>query len=279
MQENDVLKLHGIEHTMLLPLWGRYTESKKRNGLIKDDKCIEIVTKLGLDFTDIAAQQHPVSRLSWIARAWNLDFELNRLSAAEKEITVVCLGCGLDTAFFRSTHSHRHWYDIDLLQVIELRKKLLGNVMHCTMISGSVLDPMSFQNIKIAGTLVVLALGLLYYFTEAEVKQIFKNIASLTNHAKIIIDYCSEKGVAMANKMILQNCHGTKMFWFANNETQLRSLHPHIKVIESYPVFQKISPLLSEQEAAVAALSDQQNINSFAIIEISPNKSSQKRSL
>jgi O-methyltransferase involved in polyketide biosynthesis len=273
MKDKDLLKLDGIEQTMLLPLWGRYSESKKQGGLIKDQKCIEIVEKSGLDFSGIAMQQHPVSRLSWITRAWNLDLELKKLIANEKAVTVVCLGCGLDTPFFRSTHSNMDWYDIDLPQVIEFRKSLLSDVINCTMIPGSVLDPLSYQNIKVSGTLVVLALGLLYYFTEAEVQQIFSNIAGLTSNSKIIIDYCSEKGVALGNKMVIQNCSGAKMIWFANDATQLSSLHPNIHIIENYPLFQKIRPYLGDQETLMAAQSDQQNISSFAIIEIRPNHS------
>lgn len=63
MADGKFVDLQGIEKTILYPLWGRYTESKKPNGLIRDDKCIELVEKNGIDLAAVEKEQHAVNRL------------------------------------------------------------------------------------------------------------------------------------------------------------------------------------------------------------------------
>lgn len=261
----DIFK--GVEKTMLLPLWGRYSESIKSNGLIRDEKCVEMVEKMGLDFSGIEQRQHPLTRLAWIARAWNTDHEIGRLLDQEKESTVVCLGCGLDTSYFRLNRGPMHWVDMDLPNVIKIRKQLLGAPKSVTMIAGSVLDGGGFGKIEVKGALIVLAVGLLYYFTRPEVKKIVGHISSLSDESFLVLDYFSEQGVAVSNKMVLQ--YGdARMIWFANDPGELMPLHPGIRLVESYPMFKKIFPLLSKEEQAMADLSDRQSINSMAILKI-----------
>lgn len=260
--------LKGVEKTMLLPLWGRYTESKKKNGLIQDMKCIEVVESMGIDFSNIEKEQHPLSRLAWIARAWNSDHEINNLMCKDQEYTVICLGCGLDTAYFRLKRNNIHWYDMDLPNVMEIRKKLLGISESITVISESILESSSYETIEVKGKLIVLALGILYYFTESEIKIILNNIASLSDDILMIMDYFSEKGVIVSNKMVLQNNQETKMIWYANNPEDIVSLHPGIQLVESYPMFHKINPYLSEDQKVMASISDSQSINSLAVLKI-----------
>jgi O-methyltransferase involved in polyketide biosynthesis len=275
MTGEEKINFDGVEGTMLLPLWGRYTESKKENGLIKDRKCVEIVDRAGIDFKDFAEKQNPASRLAWVARAWNIDFELRGPAAdSAGEITVVCLGCGLDTAFFRQDlPAVTAWYDVDLPRVIEARRSLIGEAPRCIAVAGSVLDPETYRGIRVRGRLVVIAAGLLYYFTETEVRRVFENIAALAASssvpATVIIDYCSARGVDIANKAVVAGIPGARMIWSAEGEDDIRRLHPRICKAETYPVFEKIRPALAGADAKMAEMSDTLKIMSFAVIEIS----------
>ncbi len=264
----DMSSLQGIEKTMLFPLWGRYTESKKPDGLIHDDRCIEMVERNGIDLSQVEKEQHPVNRLAWMARAWNTDNEISRILIEHPESTIVCLGCGLDTTFYRIDNGRLSWYDIDLPEVIQLRRRLLGENDRCEALAGSVLEQATFAPIAAGTNLVVTAFGLLYYFTEEQVGCIVENIASLAGKVTLIFDYCSQLGVAMANKMILGSCSGVRMEWYANELHDLQALSPCLTVHENYLFFNKIQPLLKGQEAQYALQSDQNRISSIAIVEL-----------
>jgi O-methyltransferase involved in polyketide biosynthesis len=204
-----------------------------------------------------------------VARAWNIDRELAGLGVGEKESTVLCLGCGLDTAFYRLRPSAPvHWYDLDLPRVIEVRRKLLGEEPGCTMKAGSVPDAALYRDIPVRGNLVVLATGLLYYFSEADVGRIFENIATLGGPLHLVIDYCSAQGAALANKMVIQDCPGARMIWSAEGEADIAALHPRIRRVRTYPIFRHILPLLGPEEAKMAEMSDRMKIMSFAVIEL-----------
>ena len=268
MEHIDLSRLQGVERTMLFPLWGRYTESKKTDGLLHDRACVEMVEHNGIDLSVVAQEQHAVNRLAWMTRAWNLDRELQVLLAQEPESQLICLGCGLDTGFYRNDNGRLRWLDIDLPEVIAIRQALLAPQERCTQIAGSILDAGLYSSLASSQPTIVIALGLLYYFSTAEVKAIMGHLSGLSPSTLVIFDYCSELGVAMANKIILHNCSGTRMNWFANDPAQLLSLHPRLRIIENYPFFQKIMPFLGEQDRVMALQSDHNLISSIALCSL-----------
>jgi hypothetical protein len=97
---------------------------------------VEIVEQHGLDLKLTELEQHPLTRLAWVARAWNTD-EMLRGVLEDENTTVLCLGCGLDTAYYRSGQRAARWYDMDLPPVIECRRRLIGEEERCAMIAAS----------------------------------------------------------------------------------------------------------------------------------------------
>ncbi|NFR58916.1 class I SAM-dependent methyltransferase [Clostridium botulinum] len=61
---------------------------------------------------------------------------------------IVNLGAGLDTTFFRVDNGNLNWYNIDLPDVIELRKKLLPESNREKCITKFFLDVSWFNDIK-----------------------------------------------------------------------------------------------------------------------------------
>ncbi|MBN1568755.1 MAG: class I SAM-dependent methyltransferase [Acidobacteria bacterium] len=257
--------LTGVEKTMLLPLWGRWSESIKENGMICDTKSIELVNRMGYDFQSFEGAQHPLTRLAWITRAWNTDHELKK-HAPIIPFTVICLGCGLDTAFYRNNIPLMNWVDVDLANVIDVRRQLIGDTKGVTLHAGSILEKRTFETIPTKGPVIVLALGLLCYFNKSEVKEIMNNLTSLSSNVLIIMDYFSEAGISISNKLVLADNLDAKMIWHADSPTDLLSLHSGVDIIETYPLFHKIMPLLSEQEQIAASMSDEKRINSMAVL-------------
>jgi len=196
-------------------------KAKKKDGLIRDEMSIAIAGKLGIDFSSIEAQPQAGSRLAWVARAWNVDRELRGVTQ-NGPATVVSLGCGLDTAYFRLGNAGVRWYDIDLPAVVSLRNRLIDRVPGCEVIAGSIIDPETYASVQVRGKLVILAVGVLYYFTEEQVRVVFDNIAHLHTDAHMIMDYCSSRGVEMANQTVVHNCSGARMIWAVENGAMAR---------------------------------------------------------
>jgi O-methyltransferase involved in polyketide biosynthesis len=118
--------LGSVQKTLLLPLWGRAVETRKREPLLVDRAAVEIIGKLDYDFSTIAANIRPITRLAWIARAIHVDRSVRELVARRPRATIVNVGCGLDTTFERVDNGQLSWVDLDLPDVIELRSRLVS---------------------------------------------------------------------------------------------------------------------------------------------------------
>ena len=156
MQQDKVkVRLSGIPQSMLGCLWGRAQLSKKYSSLFYDEKAIELVEKI--DYDDLAADG-PLEdlELSFFRVAHQLDLpefglftlrarqfdELAKAYIAEHpRASVVNLGAGLDTTFYRVDNGLIHWYDLDLPEVIDVRRQLLPEPERVTYIAKSLFDP------------------------------------------------------------------------------------------------------------------------------------------
>ena len=67
------------------------------------------------------------SQVATILRSREFDRHARDFVARRPEAVVVHIGCGLDSRFERVAEGGRvEWYNLDLPDVIELRKKLIG---------------------------------------------------------------------------------------------------------------------------------------------------------
>ena len=51
-------KLSGVEETLLIPLWARAEETKRPDGLIRDDFAVRLVEQIDYDFSKFARAKH-----------------------------------------------------------------------------------------------------------------------------------------------------------------------------------------------------------------------------
>ena len=63
MSEIDGQDLSGVAEGLLIPLYLRAMESQRPDALIKDEKAVELVTRLGYDFDRV--RQIPLSTARW----------------------------------------------------------------------------------------------------------------------------------------------------------------------------------------------------------------------
>lgn len=121
---------------MLQTVYARAKETQMR-GAIRDEKAVEIVRKLDYDFS--AADKDKPMRSGVIARTIVLDRLVSGYLAQHPGAVVVNLVCGLDTRCYRMT-GFCHWYNLDLPQTIDVRRKLLPEEGYISQISMSAMN-------------------------------------------------------------------------------------------------------------------------------------------
>jgi O-methyltransferase involved in polyketide biosynthesis len=193
-QDKVKVRLSGIPQTMLLCLWGRAQVSKEYSSLFYDAKAVELVEKIDYDEVDndnLAADE-PLQDLvlSFLRiltklpefglitlRARQFDEMAKAYIAEHPRASVVNLGAGLDTTFYRVDNGLIHWYDLDLPEVIYVRRQLLPEPDRVTYIAKSIFDPSWCKHINTEEGVFMIAGGVFHWFDQPQVKQFLSTLA------------------------------------------------------------------------------------------------------
>ncbi len=258
--------LGSVQKTLLLPLWGRAVETRRKAPLLVDRTAAKIVESLDYDFSRIAANTHPITRLAWIARSLHIDRTLRDFLALRPRATVVNIGCGLDTTFERVDNGQLLWIDLDLPDVIELRRRLIPAGPRQRAIAGSALDPGWIAEARSEEGLALVAAGVLYYFEEAQARQLLSGLAAACPAAELVFDCCSPRGARIANKKVIEDTGMDKsaiLRWGVDDPRQIASWDRRIEVLESYRLFKGITGRLPWRARLGTLIANAMNILSM----------------
>ncbi len=122
--KNDKIDLKGVHETLLMPLWGRATETKSKKPLLIDTEAVRIIDSINYDFTRIEKKANPLSKASLIARSIYFDEKIRDYIIKKTDGTIINIGCGLDTTYERLNNEKAIWYDLDFPKVTELKNNL-----------------------------------------------------------------------------------------------------------------------------------------------------------
>jgi len=172
------IDLNNVEETLLIPLWGRAQLSREHNSLLNDAKALEIIEQIDYDFSKLDRRSVFRRDLWFVIRAKQFDDKIKAYVADHPRASIVNIGAGLDTTFYRVDNGSIHWYDLDLPNVIDIRKQLLPEPDRVTYIAKSLLDPSWCGDVKHTedGVLMV-AGGVFGWLEESQVKQFFSMLA------------------------------------------------------------------------------------------------------
>ncbi len=183
-------KLKGVPRTLLIPLRGRYLETKRTGGIINDPKSVEIIDRIAHDFED---RELPwVGQVMISTRTEIFDQAVKKFLAEFPDSVVINLGCGLDTRVHRIDNGKVLWFDLDLAECIELRKNFFAESGRFKFIAKSVLDFSWVEQIPKDKTTLFIAEGLLNYFDEDDVRSIIFAIKDNFPNSEIIFEAYSD---------------------------------------------------------------------------------------
>lgn len=125
-------RLHGVSETMLQTLAMR--------GLYAGDMlAMSLLRRLDYDFT--AAMRDDALAEAVVARTRALDTLATAFGVLHPHGAVVNLAAGLDTRFHRIATADMRWFNVDLPDVVEARRLLLGHSRNLTDIAADATSP------------------------------------------------------------------------------------------------------------------------------------------
>jgi len=194
MNKNSLEFSEKIEETMLGPLWARAKYSQLYPELLNDLKAIEIIKNVDYDFSNIETYLGEWRGLGLLVRAKNFDIAVKEFIENHPSATIVNIGAGLDTTFYRVDNGTIKWYDLDLPSAIMFRKKFLSESERNIFIPKSALDYSWFEEIKcdLSNGIFFIAGGFVYYFEEEKISSLVIEMTKRFPKAELIFDATSK---------------------------------------------------------------------------------------
>jgi O-methyltransferase involved in polyketide biosynthesis len=185
--------LSGVPETLLGNLGRRAAAA--RIGALRDPVAVEVVDRLGYDFADSTGGV----RLH-TARVATFDAAVRRFLGRHPAGTVVALGEGLETQFWRLDNGRVRWLTVDLPETMELRRQLLPDGPRQSSHSGSALDLGWLDELRPADPVLVTAQGLLPYFYRDQVHGLIAGIAQRLSASVLVFDVVPEVMLDMVRR-------------------------------------------------------------------------------
>jgi methyltransferase (TIGR00027 family) len=180
----------GVQWTMLCTLYLRAYESRNQQSILADQAAAEAVDRMEYDFDRLHRSVRPNSNQYTVAlRAWRFDAWAADFVKRHPDAVVLHLGCGLDSRAFRlDLPAGVTWFDVDVPQVIELRRRLYDETGTYRMIDSSVTETEWLEQVPNDRPTLIVAEGLLMYLQPQEVRDLLERLTDRFKTGELLFD-------------------------------------------------------------------------------------------
>ena len=246
--------LSAVSETALITLKSRVQEAEKDEPIIKDEVARECLASLR-PLLPVKTQNKllnrslPLSLTRHIAlRARKYDAYARAFIADNPAGLVVSLGCGFDTRYWRVSDQAWNYIEVDLPEVIEAKKKVLGDRLTYRLIGCSVLEEDWFEEVRSLQdeNILFLAEGLLMYLPPADVVGLFNKLSGSFSKSEIVFEVVHKrytqgfwkKSVESKMKRNLGSEAGASYEFGVREAREVEAYGPAIKVVEEWSYFE-----------------------------------------
>lgn len=218
------LKLGDVQETALIPLAVRASESKRKNARIYDKKAVEIIETLAVDTKNY---DKFFSHEGVVARTIMFDREVKKLLKKYPDAVCVNIGCGLDDRFSRVDNGLVQWFNVDLPDSIEVRKKVFSESEREHMLAADILDSGWTENVPKSKITIIIAEGLFMYFSKEQLRKILNNITNSFEKGFILAELMHPKMMNEKRHDTVKNTNA-KFGWGTRSAADLLPLDPKL---------------------------------------------------
>jgi O-methyltransferase involved in polyketide biosynthesis len=211
------MNLSQVSQTAILTLVCRVVESEKKDPIFNDPMavlCLERLMSISSAeekkriarfrrmYTGIQARDAKARILT----AKSFDSSANLFISNNPGCTVINLACGFDTRFWRIENAKCEYVELDLPEVIALKREILKDHLSYELIGCSVLDTSWIDQVTSNGNsnFLLLAEGLFMYLPKEGAIRLLQVIARRFNRSQLVLDMAPEKYTKGLWKRLIQ---------------------------------------------------------------------------
>ena len=218
MEAKEKILLTKEQETLLIPLYSKAQD----NPILKDEKARQILEQVDYDFGRLKIPQKTVVTLS--IRARQLDVYTEEFIDLHPNALILHLGCGLDSRCQRVGRRESIWFDLDLPDVIELRRKFYPESDTYHLIASSVTDLAWLDQVSPADRPVfVVAEGLMMYLQEGEVRDLILCLHQKFPGCSLVFDAFSQMTAERVKAHPSLKKTGASVFWGIDDPHEIES--------------------------------------------------------
>lgn len=182
-------RLTGVAETSLWTTYFRAVEGGHPQSVLPDSAAVALVDRIDFPFEErFGGEDVGTLAQAQGLRTRRFDEEVRAHLAGHPGGTVVALGEGLETQFWRIDDEHVKWIGLDLPEVVELREIMLPIDAQQRNIAASVLDASWMDEIDPREKLLFTAQGLLMYLRPGDVYGLIRRLAQRFPGASLVFD-------------------------------------------------------------------------------------------
>ncbi|WNI25174.1 class I SAM-dependent methyltransferase [Streptomyces sp. ITFR-16] len=231
--------LDGVPETLLWTLYNRACEASRSYPVLDDPMAAELLSDLDYPFEERFGRPSPFHSQAQALRSRCFDLAVQEYLRDRPEATVVALGDGLETGFWRIDNGRLNWLSVELPEVATLRRTLLPPSDRLRTLSGSATGLSWLDEIEDpeGRGVVVTTQGLLMYLRPAEVRRILAACAERLPGGIMVLDTMSRwlaKGtVAGTSKVGGMTIPPMRWAMDPGERAKLRGAHPGITEVRA----------------------------------------------
>jgi len=218
------MDLSPVSRTAILTLIARVVASEKKNAIYPDPMAVLCLDRL----ISVASEEEQ----RWINREMRVyggiqahhaiegayrakvyDASANRFIADHPHCTVINLACGFDTRFWRIARENCRYIELDLPEVIALKREILQDQLAYELMGCSVMDVSWIDQVTASGNshFLLLAEGLFPYLPEPDVAQLFQQLTQRFTRSQLVLNIIPQKYMKGLWKVMIRL--ETKISW------------------------------------------------------------------
>jgi methyltransferase (TIGR00027 family) len=225
-----VAALKGAAESLLLPLCSRALETARERPLLRDEKAAQILQ--GLDYDVAPLRTKTLYHTIICLRTRRFDAAVAEFLQEHPVGTIVSLGCGLDTRFERVDNGRARWLEVDLPEVIELRRKFLDENPRRRFVGASVTDLSWVEVLREMreGPVFFFAEGLFMFLSEADVRGVVVAVANGFPGGRLLFDAVKPIEIVVQRLHPTLSRTGARLRWGLRGAQVVEAWHPALRL-------------------------------------------------
>lgn len=205
--------LSGVEDTLYIPLVARIYISENFPEFFYDEKALSLKQNIPTNLIEKNASEY--FHMASVCRQDVIDKKIIKFLEENKNCNVVFLGAGLETAYNRINNKTANFYQVDLPDVIEIRKKVIGNAENEKLISGDMFTLEWIKEIDTRLPTMIAVSGVYQYFYKEKIVDMIKKMKSIFPKGELVFDATNSKGLEVANKYVKKTGNVNAQMYFS----------------------------------------------------------------